>query len=118
MGKPPWSPSSFLIKVILKTGRLLRIFASPQVSTESIANGETPEFPGYPWLLWHLLTARDRLRLYTKVRRLSSNGDIVICDRYPLPQIKAMDGERTGWLANNPQVNSFIQRLAHFENRL
>ena len=41
-----------------------------------------------------LCTARDRLRLYERIRRSASNGRIVLCDRYPTGKIIQMDGPR------------------------
>jgi hypothetical protein len=46
-------------------------------------------------LAWVVLTARDRHRMYQRGRRWASNGTIVVCDRYPLPQVKLMDGAVT-----------------------
>lgn len=56
------------------------------------------EFPGNAWTLWHLLTARDRLREYRTARRVADRGGIVVSDRWPLEQIRLMDGARTTWL--------------------
>ena len=121
LGKPPWALDSFLVKGLLKVGRWLGIFPDNKIPVptdeELENNGALPEFPGYPWLLWHVLTARDRYRLYAKIRRFASNGGIVICDRYPLPEIKSMDGERAGWLAAAAPSNRLLQYLVTLERR-
>lgn len=43
-------------------------------------------------LLRHLCTARDRYRLYEKVRRFTARGGIAICERYPVPQNRVLVG--------------------------
>ena len=117
LGKPTWSSSSFAIKGVLKAARWLGIFSNNKGPALPPANGTLYEFPGYSWLLWHVLTARDRYRVYVKTRRLATNGGIVICDRYPLPQIKSMDGERTGWLLSTEHANRLIKFLVELERK-
>jgi thymidylate kinase len=64
----------------------------------------TPEeFPGDAWALWHLFTARDRLRDYRRARRFADNGGIVVSDRWPLSEITLMDGPRTTWVLRTPE---------------
>lgn len=36
--------------------------------------------------------ARDRYLTYVKARRFASEGGFAICDRFPLTQVKSMDG--------------------------
>jgi thymidylate kinase len=43
-------------------------------------------------LLRHLCTARDRHNLYSRVRRYAVAGGIAICERYPIPQSRALVG--------------------------
>ena len=109
LGKPPRSLSAFAIKGILKVGRLLGFF-----SNKKAANAKPPELS---WLLWHVLTARDRYRAYLKARRFATNGGVVICDRYPLPQIKLMDGRRASQFGNTGQTNRLIRFLVKLENK-
>jgi hypothetical protein len=80
----------------------------------------TPEeFPGNAWALWHLLTARDRLRDYRKARRVADDGGVVVSDRWPLPQIRLMDGPRTTWLLDHGQRFGRVTRaLARAEGRV
>jgi thymidylate kinase len=75
----------------------------------------TPAFPGYAWLLWQVLTARDRYRVYVAARRFIGGGGIVICDRYPLPNVAVMDGERTGWVAATKPESRLVRSLVALE---
>jgi thymidylate kinase len=38
--------------------------------------------------------ARDRYRTYRVARRAATNGVVVLCDRFPLPQLRLMDSPR------------------------
>jgi hypothetical protein len=68
--------------------------------------------PGYPWLLREVCRARDRYRTYLKAQRFAAKGGLVILDRFPVPQIRLMDGPLTGefinQLANGPQARRFM----------
>jgi thymidylate kinase len=44
------------------------------------------------------VTARDRRRLYRRATRWAARGDVVVCDRFPVPQVTLMDGARTRWV--------------------
>jgi thymidylate kinase len=91
LGKPPRSLTTLTVGAPRKVGRWLR----------GLLNGKAlPDLPdrcpvgllGYLDLLREVCTARDRYRLYVKARRFAMRGGVVICDRYPLPQLKKMDG--------------------------
>jgi hypothetical protein len=43
-------------------------------------------------LLRHVCTARDRYRLYERVRRFAAAGGIAVCERYPIPQNRMLVG--------------------------
>jgi thymidylate kinase len=59
--------------------------------------------------------ARDRSRQHTKVRRAATRGEIVICDRYPIPDIKLMDGPRLARFETSPHRSERL--LARLERR-
>ncbi|MFP3915452.1 MAG: hypothetical protein ACLFWM_11300 [Actinomycetota bacterium] len=56
-------------------------------------------FPGYGYLVVHLLIARDRHRAARAARRMADRGGISICDRYPVPGLETMDRARLEGLA-------------------
>lgn len=97
MGKPDWSTGTFLIRGILKIGTLLRL---SQFEGDIYEEFHQPH--GYPWFFRSVCTARDRYLTYLRARRRSSNGDLVLCDRYAFPGFMAMDG---------PQCKDAILRL-------
>jgi hypothetical protein len=87
MGKPAWSLTTTVIRGVMKIGSLLRFYRfEGDLFEESFA----PH--GYPWFIRAACTARDRFLTYILARRLSSNGGVVLCDRYPLTGLLTTDG--------------------------
>jgi thymidylate kinase len=92
LGKPPRSASWIALRAAMHAGRRLGLTATaPPVPTGAIAAAD--EQPTVPRLLMDLLTTRDRLRAARRARRSADGGVIVLCDRYPLPQL-SVDGPR------------------------
>lgn len=116
-GKPRWSWITFPIKGLLKVGRRLGLISNWRISPQSPLSPESSEIPDYWWLLWHVLTARDRYRAYIKVRRFATNGGLVICDRYPLTEIKFMDGAQTGRMINKETAPALVRFLINLEDK-
>jgi thymidylate kinase len=116
LGKPRWSLSTFFIKGILRVGRFLGLFSNENISVQPTA-GKPAAKPSYSWLLWHVFTARDRYRAYIRARRFSTNGGIVICDRFPMPQIKMMDGPKTGQIINICKTGALKKFLIQKEEK-
>jgi thymidylate kinase len=102
MGKPTWSWTTKTVRGILKIGNLLRLIPIDS-SFQKTLNQKSPISPGYPWLLREVCRARDRYKTYLKARRFAANGGLVIVDRFPLHEIKLMDG---------PQADRFISQLS------
>ncbi len=119
LGKPPWSWTTITVRGILKLGRLLGLH--PFLTTSSILYSADPKssvpFPGYPLLIRNVCTARDRYLTYAKARPLATNGGLVICDRFPLPQTNFMDTPLIEHLVNTEQTNWFIELLKKLEKR-
>jgi thymidylate kinase len=101
MGKPAWSWTTITVRGLLKIGQLLGLYPLEATFRETLKQ-ESFVSPGYPWLLREACRARDRYRTYIKARRFAANGGVVILDRYPVPQIRLMDG---------PLSAQFIDRL-------
>lgn len=90
LGKPPPSLSSRLARVVLQRAPGDR----PAAGLAPWKAAELMEFPGYRYLLIHLLTARDRYRAHLAARRAAGRGAVVVCDRYPLRGLETMDCPR------------------------
>ncbi len=101
MGKPAWSWITIAIRSILKVGQILGLYPLETSFDETIEQKSLIS-PGYPYLIREVCRARDRYWTYIKARRLSAKGRLVILDRFPLPEIRIMDGA---------QAEQFIRQL-------
>jgi len=106
MGKPDWSWITFIIRGILKIGTLLRLYPF-----EGDVYEEFHQPHGYPWFIRSVCTARDRYLTYVRARRLSSNGDLVLCDRFSLPGFMAMDGPQCKQAISSLQKASWLHHF-------
>lgn len=107
LGKPPRSVARSFLKVWLSADRRLR-----RRDADGPADGPAL---GRAAGLRQVLVARDRSRQHTKVRRAATRGEVVICDRYPIPNIKLMDGPRLARFETSPRRSERL--LAQLERR-
>jgi thymidylate kinase len=115
MGKPKWSFLTILIRGIIKIGRTAGFYPFQRAEIQYSNDPDLLIFPGYPWLFRELCTARDRAITYNKARQFVSNGGIVILDRFPLPQIKFMDGPQISRMTTGVRRSSLIKFLIKLE---
>jgi len=92
LGKPPKSHLTRLVIQLIRADYwinrlLLRRHQDHQPSTLE----STPEMRPLR-ALRYLCIARDRFHTFLNVRRFTSNGGIAVCDRFPLQQVKQMEG--------------------------
>lgn len=119
LGRPRPSLTTLVGKGAIAVGR--RVTGGRGTSYAVDPRTAGPEdFPSVSGALWHVLTARDRLRDYRRLRRVADAGGIVISDRWPLPQLHLMDGSRVGWVLDQQPTPSsrLVCRLARIERRL
>ena len=117
MGKPTWSLTTILIRGILRVGRSLGFYPFVREDSQSTINTLSPSFPGYPWLIREVCTARDRYRVYKLGRRFATNGGLVLCDRFPISVIKIMDGPQVERVTRDIKTNKLIKLLARLEEK-
>lgn len=116
LGKPKWSRLTILVRGFLKIFRLAGsqpFLEAPLVYTN---DQEKIRFPGYPWAIREVCTARDRYLTYRKARRFATNGGIVISDRFPLTNIHFMDGPQIERMYGSKPRTRLIQWLIKKEN--
>jgi thymidylate kinase len=111
MGKPAWSWTTIVIRGILKIGTALRLYRF-----EGDIYEESSGPHGYPWFVRSVCTARDRYLTYAQGRRASSNGSLVLCDRYTFPGFMMTDGPQCEKaLAASGRTNWFLLFLSRLE---
>ncbi len=100
----------------LKIARMLHLYAAPKAAPfRYTLEGESAEFPGYPWMFQAVCRARDRYLNYARARRFASNGGLVIADRYPLPDFLLMDGPHCERLTANCKKTRLMEVLIALE---
>ncbi len=115
LGKPKWSILTIMVRGFLKIFRLAGsqpFLEAPLVYTN---DQEKIKFPGYPWAIREVCTARDRNITYRKARRFATNGGIVISDRFPLTDIHFMDGPQIERMYGSEPRTRLIQWLIQKE---
>jgi thymidylate kinase len=119
LGKPPRSLRSVMLRNLMKIAASIspsRTSSSSALRTSlATPNAESMTVRSYARLAWEVLTARDRYRLYRRARRWATNGAIVVCDRYPLPEVKLMDGAVTAHLVDRARWGRLVEYLADLE---
>lgn len=113
VGKPRWSHATRALRGFLK---VCRLGFTPGLKPIRYSLDTTVlEFPGYTWAIWEVCTARDRYLTLSSARRFAANGGIAICDRYPLSEIKLMDGPQIRRFAGARSDGSFTRLLIEAE---
>ena len=118
LGKPRPSLLTLAVKGPMYVARSVGLLESAWASVDP-RTARPEDFPGNAWALWHLFTARDRLRDYKRARREADTGGLVVTDRWPLAQIATMDGPRTTWTLRTPErFSRLTRRIARAEQRI
>jgi thymidylate kinase len=115
MGKPSWSLITTFIRGFLKIGRSIGFYPFMRSKIAYTKDSSKLDFPGYPWLIREICTGRDRYLTYKKALRIATNGAIVLLDRFPLQQIKFMDGPQVTRMTVNLPQTRLLQYLAALE---
>jgi thymidylate kinase len=110
LGKPPKSWVTLVIRnaararsVFLRLLRLIGARSAPARSTEHAVVATA--------------LARDRYLAFRRIRRIATNGGLVICDRFPLRELKLMDGPRVQRVMDPDRWTRLTGRLAARERR-
>ena len=115
LGKPPPHVATILVKGPMAVLRRFGLFRSTRVPAYRLEASQAP-FPGHAWLVWNVLTARDRFLAYRRARRFVLGGGVVVSDRMPLSVLRTMDGPRTSWLSGDPGLGRLARRLIALES--
>jgi thymidylate kinase len=117
LGKPRWSLATTAVRSVLKLGRSLGFYPFMRADIQYTHDPSLLMFPGYPWMVREVCTARDRYLAYARARRFASNGGLAICDRFPLPQVRFMDGPQIERMAVSRRENWLVKRLISLERK-
>ncbi len=115
MGKPQPSFLTLVVRGILKIGRKLGLYPYQRAEVSYTKDPEAIIFPGYPWLFREVCTARDRYLTSKRARRLSAKGEVAILDRFPLDEVKFMDGPQASRMTSGITRNWLLSSLMNLE---
>jgi thymidylate kinase len=115
LGKPKWSLMTIIVRSLLKVTRFLHIHPFLKAPIKYTADISQIKFPGYPWAIREICTARDRLITYHKARNYASNGGIVFCDRFPISGINFMECPQIERMCVGIKKNKFLNWLINKE---
>ena len=107
-GKPP--PS--LTTIVLRT--LARARSAPRRLLRG-PGAQTAESRSTQRAVLATALARDRYRAARRIRRVAADGDLVLCDRFPLAQLTLMDAPRVERVKAPDRWRSLTRRLAALE---
>jgi thymidylate kinase len=113
LGKPPRSAATVALRAVAKlqlAGLVVLRRRSSDTSTRATPSSTLR-------MLLAVALARDRYRSYRGARRIATNGGLVICDRFPLPQLTLMDAPRVEWALGAGAPSRLARRLAALERR-
>lgn len=119
LGKPEWSRTTKVVRALLKVGR--KVTGAPYIDWAAVlyeGYREVHGFAAYCLALRSLCLARDLYGSYGAARRMASNGELVVCDRFPLGAVTWMDAPHIGQLLEVHGRPGFLLRwLARWERR-
>lgn len=116
LGKPQWSITTRLVRALLKVARVL--LRAPYIEEAPVLyqpDARPSTLVVYSLALRAVCAARDRQRTYAQARRAANRGELVICDRFPLPQLKLMEGAQVAQLVAEKDMNWFLRLLHRLE---
>jgi len=68
-------------------------------------------------LVWLVCVARDRSLAYRRAHRFALGGGVVLCDRYPHPQLASMDVPRIPTMPGGNSQNRIVKKMVALEER-
>jgi thymidylate kinase len=68
-------------------------------------------------LVWLVCVARDRSLAYRRAHRFAVGGGVVLCDRYPHPQLVSMDVPRIPTMPGGKSETRIVKKMVVLEER-
>jgi thymidylate kinase len=117
LGKPPWSLTTWTVRSVLKIVSLLVGLLPFGARGGAADSAGRSSFEHYRRLLWWVCVARDRQRAYVKARRFATEGGLMVCDRYHLPQLSLMEGPLVELATGDRPRGRWVRLLARIERK-
>jgi thymidylate kinase len=114
LGKPSLSWTTWAVRGSLEAARLAHAFLTGVWRRERSGSARH-QFPSLAPALRQLCTARDRRLAYARARRFANHGGVVVCDRFPMPEIRLMDAPVLDRMLGGSREGRFAERLIRWE---
>ena len=113
LGRPPRSRITSVVGLLTRARSAVGIVLGQRPRSVAV---DDPTWRSYhAWLL--TAVARDRYLAIRSLRRVASNGEIVVCDRWPLPQLSRMDTPRIHRNITPESAGRLVRALSALELR-
>ena len=116
LGRPPWSATTYALRAGLKgTDIVARLLARaiPVAPVRRMSRRVSAFRP----LLWLVCVARDRSLAYRRAHRFALGGGVVLCDRYPHPELVSMDVPRIPTMPGGDSDTRIVKKMVVLEER-
>jgi len=122
LGKPPRSAISAVVHGAWRGGiRAIGGIGGGRSASErhpvALPDGERIGVRAFAKLVRKVMTSRDRYLSYVRAHRFASEGGIVLSDRFPIPQVRLMDGPATAGVPRLRDRSKALRLLARLEER-
>jgi thymidylate kinase len=114
LGRPRWSATTYAVRAGLKGADIVARFlarAIPVAPVQRMSRGVSAFRP----LVWLVCVARDRNLAYRQAHRFALGGGVVLCDRYPHPQLVSMDVPRIPTMPGGNSETRIVKRMVVLE---
>ena len=112
LGRPPRSRTTAVVTTLVRARRAL-----PSLLRRCRGATEGPPAPSIERAVLAVALARDRSLAFTDVRQIATNGGVVVCDRFPIPQLTLMDAPRVRRTLRTRGTTRVATRLSSLEER-
>ena len=116
LGRPPWSATTYVVRAGLKGMDIVARFLARAVPVAPVQR-----LPGrlatFRPLVWLVCVARDRSLAYRRAHRFALDAGVVLCDRYPHPQLVSMDVPRIPTMPSGKSQSRIVKKMVELEKR-
>jgi len=116
LGRPPWSATTYALRAGLKGADFVARLLTRAIPVASVRRMSRRVSSGRP-LVWLVCVARDRSLAYRRAHRFALGGGVVLCDRYPHPQLISMDVPRIPTMPGGNSETRIVKKMVVLEER-
>jgi thymidylate kinase len=116
LGRPPWSATTYVVRAGLKGTDIVARFLGRSIPIAPVQRLPRRIATFRP-LAWLVCVARDRSLAYRRAHRFAVGAGVVLCDRYPHPQLVSMDVPRIPTMPGGNSESRIVKKMVDLEMR-